>query len=58
MYDEDRFKDAIQKAGLVRLIESLPYKENTLLGMAYDEGREISGGHWQRTNFARLLYNN
>ena len=56
-YDEDRFKDAIQRAGITSLIESLPLKEDTLLGMAYDEGREVSGGQWQRINFARLLYN-
>ena len=57
VYDEDRFKAAIQKAGITSLIESMPLKEDTLLGMAYGEGREISGGQWQRINFARLLYN-
>lgn len=56
-YDEDRFRAVIQKAGITGLIESLPLKEDTLLGMAYGEGRELSGGQWQRINFARLLYN-
>lgn len=56
-YDEDRFKEAVQKAGITGLIESLPFKEDTLMGMAYGEGREVSGGQWQRISFARLLYN-
>lgn len=56
-YDEDRLKEAMQKAGITNLIASLPLKENTLLGMAYDEGREVSGGQWQRISFARLIYN-
>jgi ATP-binding cassette subfamily B protein len=57
VYEKERFMETIQKAGIINLIESLPLKEDTLLGMAYGEGREISGGQWQRINFARLLYN-
>lgn len=57
VYEKERFMEVIQKAGIINLIESLPLKEDTLLGMAYGEGRELSGGQWQRINFARLLYN-
>ena len=56
-YNEERFRKAIQKAGLTSLIDVFPHKEDTLLGMAYDEGRELSGGQWQRISFARLIYN-
>ena len=56
-YEKEKFTYAIEKAGLRSLIEKLPEKEDTILGNAYDDGREISGGQWQRISFARLLYN-
>lgn len=56
-FDKDKFIYAIRKAGLEQFVNSLPQRENTLLGLAYGEGRELSGGEWQRISFARLLYN-
>ena len=56
-FDSKRFDYVIRRSGLESLVESLPEKEDTLLGFSYGEGRELSGGQWQRINFARLLYN-
>lgn len=56
-FNRKKFDYVISKAGLEPLVKSFPEKENTLLGFSYGEGRELSGGQWQRINFARLLYN-
>lgn len=56
-FNKDKFAYVIRKAGLESFVESLPEKEDTLLGLSYGEGRELSGGQWQRISFARLLYN-
>ncbi|MBQ8567221.1 MAG: ABC transporter ATP-binding protein [Clostridia bacterium] len=56
-YCEEKFKTSLEKAKLQDLVDELPLKENTVLGKAYDDGRELSGGQWQRISFARLLYN-
>ena len=56
-FNRERFDFVIRRAGLESLVESFPEKEDTLLGFSYGEGRELSGGQWQRISFARLLYN-
>lgn len=56
-FNSEKFDYVIRRAGLESLVESFPEKEDTLLGFSYGEGRELSGGQWQRINFARLLYN-
>ncbi len=56
-FNSEKFDYVIRRAGLESLMESFPEKEDTLLGFSYGEGRELSGGQWQRINFARLLYN-
>jgi len=49
----ERFRKAAQLAHLEELIESLPEKEDTLLG---DNGILISGGQKQRISIARELF--
>ena len=56
-FNSEKFDYVIRMSGLESLMESFPEKEDTLLGFSYGEGRELSGGQWQRINFARLLYN-
>ena len=56
-FNSEKFDYVIRRAGLESLMESFPEKEDTVLGFSYGEGRELSGGQWQRITFARLLYN-
>lgn len=48
-------KEAIKIAQLEELINSLPLKENTLIG---EGGIKLSGGQRQRISIARSLYTN
>ena len=56
-FNSEKIDYVIRRAGLKSLMESFPEKEDTVLGFSYGEGRELSGGQWQRITFARLLYN-
>ena len=48
-----RFEDAIKKAEIENFIESLPDKEDTILG---NNGISLSGGQKQRVSIARELF--
>lgn len=55
--DMERVADCVEKAGLKKKIESLPWKYDTLLDrFVYTEAVELSGGELQRLMIARLLY--
>jgi ATP-binding cassette subfamily B protein len=43
-------------SGADEVIEELPRKENTILSRAYEEGKDLSGGQWQRLSVARGAY--
>lgn len=47
-------KDAIEKAGILKLVDKFPTRENTLLGKEFD-GTELSGGEWQKLALARAF---
>lgn len=49
----ERFNHALEKASILDFVESLPEKENTLLG---NNGVNLSGGQKQRISIARELY--
>ena len=49
----ERFEDAIKKAEIEDFIESLPEKEDTVLG---NNGISLSGGQKQRVSIARELF--
>lgn len=43
-------------SGADEVIDTLPYKENTLLSRLFEEGQDLSGGQWQRLSVARGGY--
>lgn len=55
-YSQKKLFDIVEKVGLEDLINSLPDGLETKLGKIYAEGKDISGGQWQRVAIARTLY--
>lgn len=49
-------RKALEKAGVIDYIDTLPYKENTYLGNLNKESTDLSGGQWQKIVMARNLY--
>jgi ATP-binding cassette subfamily B protein len=43
-------------SGADEVIDGLPRKENTILSRLYEEGKDLSGGQWQRLSVARGAY--
>lgn len=55
--DEDaRIYDALEKAGLDRVVKRLPDGIDTLVGAGFGGQTDLSGGQWQRLALARLIY--
>lgn len=55
--DEDvRIYDALEKAGLSRVVRELPDGIDTLVGAGFGGSIDLSGGQWQRLALARLMY--
>ena len=53
-FERSKFDQAIKLSNLEKLLNTLPDKENTLVG---ENGVKISGGQIQRIGIARALYN-
>jgi ATP-binding cassette, subfamily B, bacterial PglK len=53
-FDQELFKKVIKITQLENFIESLPLKENTIIG---EQNSKISGGQAQRIAIARAMYN-
>ena len=57
--DLDKVREAVEKAGLEDVVESLPEKYGTHLGKeVFLDGMNLSGGQAQRLMLARALYKN
>jgi len=53
--DESKWHDAAAKGMATPIIEQLPRGFNTQLGKWFKEGRELSGGQWQKIALARAF---
>jgi ATP-binding cassette, subfamily B, bacterial len=53
--DEERWRDAADKGRASAFIETLPKGYHTQLGKWFQEGRELSGGQWQKVALSRAF---
>jgi ATP-binding cassette subfamily B protein len=50
------FSDAIARSGADAVLAALPDGAETMLSRQFQQGRDLSGGQWQRLSVARGLY--
>lgn len=53
--DEERWKEAADKGMAAPIVESLPQHYRTPLGKWFNDGRELSGGQWQKIALSRAF---
>ena len=53
--DESRWREAAAKGMASEFIETLPQRYRTQLGKWFQDGRELSGGQWQKIALARAF---
>ena len=53
--DEDRWRDAGEKGMAAPIVETLPEGYRTPLGKWFNDGRELSGGQWQKIALSRAF---
>lgn len=53
--DLPRIEGAARKSGAHQVIETLPEQYQTILGRWYSQGRDLSGGEWQKIALARAF---
>ncbi|WMJ86468.1 ABC transporter ATP-binding protein [Anaerocolumna sp. MB42-C2] len=56
--DEESIKKAIKSLKLEQVIDALPSGVDSILGKIKEEGKDISGGEWQRIALARAFVSN
>ena len=54
--EDARVYDALEKAGLDKVVKGLPDGIDTLVGAGFGGRTDLSGGQWQRLALARLIY--
>lgn len=54
--DDRRLNRAVQQAGALKLLASLPQGLSTKLGRWIENGTELSGGEWQKIALARAFF--
>ncbi|MFD3270227.1 ABC transporter ATP-binding protein [Paenibacillus dendritiformis] len=54
--DDSKLRDAIKKAELDSLVETLTEGVDSQLGIRFSGGRELSQGQWQKVAIARAFY--
>ncbi|GAC1605758.1 MAG: hypothetical protein NVS4B10_19500 [Myxococcales bacterium] len=53
--DRPRIESAVDRGGARAVIDDLPQKLDTMLGGWFEEGKELSGGQWQKIALARAF---
>src|SRR5690606_9399726 len=53
--DEDRWQEAGEKGMAAPIVETLPQGYRTPLGKWFNDGRELSGGQWQKIALSRAF---
>lgn len=53
--DEERWRDAGEKGMAAAIVEALPAGYRTPLGKWFNDGRELSGGQWQKVALSRAF---
>ncbi|HZX93764.1 MAG TPA: ATP-binding cassette domain-containing protein, partial [Myxococcales bacterium] len=53
--DRARVERAVDDGGARSVVEQLPQKLDTMLGGWFEEGKELSGGQWQKIALARAF---
>ncbi|HKV00780.1 MAG TPA: ATP-binding cassette domain-containing protein, partial [Ktedonobacteraceae bacterium] len=54
--EDARIYEALEKAGLGKVVRGLPDGIDTLVGAGFGGQTDLSGGQWQRLALARLIY--
>lgn len=54
--DDVAFTDAAARSGADAVLATLPEGADTMLSRQFQQGRDLSGGQWQRLSVARGLY--
>ncbi|AYN38494.1 ATP-binding cassette domain-containing protein [Streptomyces dangxiongensis] len=55
MDDDERIRAAAMAGGVDTVVSDLPDRYDTMLGRHFEEGRQLSGGQWQKVALSRAF---